>query len=36
MMYHHYLCRLQQDVYDSIGEDTDQKQEESKAEGGQN
>jgi dynein heavy chain 1 len=22
MMYHHYLCRLQQDVYDSIGEDT--------------
>jgi hypothetical protein len=25
MMYHHYLCRLQQDVYDSIGEDAVEK-----------
>lgn len=26
MMYHHYLCRLQQDVYDSVGDEVDQKQ----------
>ena len=23
MLYHHYLCRLQQDVYDSVGDDPD-------------
>lgn len=26
MIYHHYLSRLMQDVYDSLGEDKDEKE----------